>query len=1707
MSNDPRIPVQRLVADLERAGLRLWAEDGVLKFRAPAGFMTDERRTLLRARRDEILAHLANGGMPRVVPDAEHRHEPFPITEVQSAYLLGRGSTFAYGGVACHGYGELHYPDLDPERMTRAWRTLVARHDMLRAVVDIDGSQRVLPEVEDYQVAVDDLRGRGREAFDRGVVEARSAMDHRVFRPDVWPLFEARLTRGDDEAVLHVSVDFLIADFVSIQIILDELHQLYHDTGPLPELEIGFRDYLLAERNWSAGRRETDRDYWLRRVDDLPPGPELPITARARQTEGRFRRLAATLTPELWEGLRKHAGQHDVSPSGAVLAAYAHVIGAWSRRPTFTLNVTLLNRLPLHPQVPAVVGDFTGVELLAVDQSGADTFDRWARTVQAQLWQDMDHRAFSGIEVMREVTRRRGAEAALFPVVFTSAIGLGEAGATESVSQGRLGYGISQTPQVVIDCQNSERDGGLSTNWDVREGVLPDGVVDDMFAAFEQLLCQLATDDQAWQRPPSSLLPARQRRRREEVNATAAPLVRARLHDAVFAQARLTPDAPAVVHGTTALSYRDLTARATGVANRLVESGCAPGDLVGVTLERGPEQVVAVLGALLAGAVYVPVDTVQPAARRDTILTGAGVRQVLTSRALAAGRWPSGVTLLAVDEVPPADPPGEPGGSQPADLAYVIHTSGSSGTPKGVMITHEAALNTVLDINARFAVGAQDRVLGLSHLGFDLSVYDIFGPLSVGGALVIPDAERRADPSHWADLVATHGVTVWNSVPAQLQMLSGYLGVAGAALPTLRLAMLSGDWIPVALPDQIRAQVPGLTVVSLGGATEASIWSIHYPIGTVGEGWASIPYGRPLTNQTFHVLDPLLRPCPDWVTGELYIGGAGLASGYLHDPERTAERFIVHPATGERLYRTGDLGRYLPDGDIEFLGREDHQVKIRGHRIELAEIETALQGHPDVAAAAVLVAGDQPLERTLVAFAQPATATPPAPEVAELTAVAVRAGDAALDGVDPDRYLEYAHRLDQVALPAMLDTFRRAGMFATLDDRRTAAEIVAATGAAPRHHRLLHRWLAALVTEGLLTVDGDHYRLTGTVAPDALDVAWAAVDAVALPDEERLLDYFRASIRHLPALLRGDEDPLRLLFPEGRLDVSEQLYEEAVFNRWANRAAGAVVAELGTRSRRPGPLRVLEVGAGGGGTTAAVLEALAGQDVDYLCTDLSPYFVGKSQARFAELPGVRFGLYDLDGDPAEQGLAPNSFDLVVAGDVLHTTADVDRVLERLRGLLAPGGWLVALEMTRDHYQIMTSLELLVRLDDATGDFTDDRAGTGAVFLTRDRWRDILDRAGADADVCLPAEDTFVGRMGMCVLAARFKADRAPAHPRTLADHLRAVLPEYMVPGTVEILDELPVTDNGKIDRRSLAGRLGRRQSRTQTGLAGVAPETDLERDLVAMWSEALGTPVGRDGNLFELGGDSLVAAQLAGRIIEELPLARTLFFDEVLRNLLELATVARLAQWLTAAAETGEQPAETGPQRRADLLVAVHAGGTGVPRIFLPDEAGSADGVASLAAALRPAAPAWVFTGAGLELLPSVDTAAAAYAQAVVDADLPQVELLAHGPMAVLAVEVARNLTERGVLVEGLRLVAADRPAAGTGDGPTAGVRDALARHEPSIYAGDITLVLPARDAETEFWEDLCLGSFAVVDTDLSTEQLRWSAEPVALSTALGSAR
>jgi amino acid adenylation domain-containing protein len=323
----------------------------------------------------------------------------------------------------------------------------------------------------------------------------------------------------------------------------------------------------------------------------------------------------------------------------------------------------------------------------------------------------------------------------------------------------------------------------------------------------------------------------------------------------------------------------------------------------------------------------------------------------------------------------------------PEGFAYVIHTSGSTGQPKGIGVQHRAAAHVIGWVNRTFGVGPGDRLLFVTSLGFDLSVYDIFGTLAAGGAIhVAPEAALR-DPGRLAGMLREEPVTIWDSAPAALQQLAPLFPGAREG-SRLRLALLSGDWIPLQLPGQIRAAFPGTRVVSFGGATEGTVWNNWYPIGEVDPRWPSIPYGRPLGNNRYYALDDELLPCPAGVPGELYIAGDVLSVGYVDQPELTAAQFLPDPFAarpGARMYRTGDRGRFGADGTMELLGRIDQQVKIRGYRIELGEIEGALSRHPGVREAAVLAREDLPGERRLVGYVVPSRPSrQPAPTTAEL---------------------------------------------------------------------------------------------------------------------------------------------------------------------------------------------------------------------------------------------------------------------------------------------------------------------------------------------------------------------------------------------------------------------------------------------------------------------------------------------------------------------------------------------------------------------------------------------------------------------------------------------------------------------------------------------------------------------------------------------------
>lgn len=1034
-------------------------------------------------------------------PDLE-----FPLAVMQHAYWVGRTDGQHLGGVAAHLYTEFDTAPgsgVDPERLRIALERLVDRHAMLRALFTEDGRQRIESLSGRRGPTVHDLRGLDEAEMVARLDGIRETLSHQLLDIDQGEVFSTALSLlPGDRTRLHLDVDMVAADAVSYRILLADLARLYGEPDTeLPAIEYSYRLYRNAQPAARAGAAREAARYWQDRLSDLPGAPELPL-APAPAPATRVTRRHFVLDPVGRQRLTEAARRRGLTPAMAVATAFAEVLGAWSANRRFLLNVPLFDREPLHPHVDRIIGDFTGSVLLDVDLSGSMSFTDRARAVQTRMHADMAHTAHSGVEVLRDLTRRAG-EQVLAPVVFTSALDLGELfHPAVSTVFGDPVWIVSQGPQVLLDAQITELGGGLLVNWDIREEALAPGVAPAMFAAFEELVHRLAEDGPAWGLPAEGLLPAEQFAAREAANDTAVPRRDRPLHQDFFALARRTPDAPALIWGDDAtMTYAELADRALRVAATLRERGVRTGDRVGVTLPKGPGQAVAVLGVLAAGGTYVPVGVDQPPSRAARISAAAGLAVVLTDRGEgSADDRPgadSGGVRLPWDEAlrtPPLPAPlavdesGRPSPEDPERPAYLLFTSGSTGEPKGVDVPHRAAVNTIDDLAERYGMGPDDRTLAVSALDFDLSVFDLFAPLSTGGAVVLPGEDDRRDAELWAGLIHRHRVTVLNCVPALLDMV---LSCGTALGSSLRLVLLGGDRVGADLPGRLAEAVPGCRFVALGGTTETAIHSTVLEVETVPEHWHSVPYGSPLRNVACRVVDHRGRDCPDWVPGELWIGGAGVALGYHGDPGRTADRFVGHE--GQRWYRTGDQARWTPVDGIEFLGRLDHQVKIRGFRIELGEVEAALTADPRVRSAVAVAAGAPPALVAAVVLADAADGILAGPnELPDLLREELRSQ------LPPHMVPDRITVLDSFPLTANGKTDRAALTALTAREQPGAGR---AAPSGPLERAVAHVWQEALdvrdiaADEELFALGGDSVRATEIVARlrEALDAPQASV--------------------------------------------------------------------------------------------------------------------------------------------------------------------------------------------------------------------------------------------------------------------------------------------------------------------------------------------------------------------------------------------------------------------------------------------------------------------------------------------------------------------------------------------------------------------------------------------------------------------------------------
>jgi amino acid adenylation domain-containing protein len=885
---------------------------------------------------------------------------------------------------------------LNRAALARALSEVVRRHEVLRTTFGVHLGQavQVIAPPAPLPLPVIDLAGlpgamlAGEEAGRRAAAAGRQPFD--LGRG---PLFRAALYRlGETDHLLFLSLHHIVSDGASLRILLGELLALYGAgvagvqgaPSPLPELPVQYADYAAWQRGWLAGPvLAAQLAYWREALAGAPPVLDLP-TDRPRPAveETAGARRPFTLPPDLARGLAAVGRRGGATRFMTLLAGFDALLARWAGTDDVVVGWPIAGRG--RAEVEGIIGFLANVLVARVRIAEGASFAQLLGQVRATALDAYTHGDLP-FEVLVEDLRpeRHLSHNPVFQVFFALHQDDGLAATLGSLPGVDLdlpglaaGTSLLDLSLAVIEGGERSEQGALPAFLEYKTALFDAATVERMAGHLLTLLAGAAAAPEV----PLAALPilsAAERQQLAEADDTVAALpAGATAHSLFAARAAAAPEAIAVEHLGEQLSYGELAARAGRLARRLRRLGIGPGDRVGICLERSATLVTALLGVLAAGGAYVPLDPTHPAERLRFLLADADLRLLMTESALAGGLPTYDLPELAVLDLDALDAAADPSGADAAlpdvsgeDLAYILYTSGSTGQPKGVEVRHGGLANFLLSLAGRPGLTAADALLAVTTLAFDIAGLEIYLPLAVGARIVLAGRAAAADGKRLAAHLRDSGATVMQATPATWRLLlaAGWTGQPGLT------ALCGGEALPAELARQLLPRVGALW--NLYGPTETTIWSALGPVAGVSSG--AVPIGRPIANTSLHLLDRRLQPVPAGVVGEVYIGGEGLARGYLRRPALTAERFLPDPwadprENGARLYRTGDLARRLPAGEIEFLGRADHQVKVRGFRVEPGEIEAALGRHPAVAQAVVVLR-----EGDLVAYvvaAEPAVA-------------------------------------------------------------------------------------------------------------------------------------------------------------------------------------------------------------------------------------------------------------------------------------------------------------------------------------------------------------------------------------------------------------------------------------------------------------------------------------------------------------------------------------------------------------------------------------------------------------------------------------------------------------------------------------------------------------------------------------------------------------
>ncbi|MCT7989055.1 non-ribosomal peptide synthetase [Laspinema olomoucense] len=974
---------------LRKLDINLVLEGDLLRCNAPQGAINAELKSEMSARKAEIISFLQQANIQTttraIVPIPRTEQNSFPLSFAQRGLWfldqLQPNSSFYNIPLALRLSGQIKIAALES-----SINEIIQRHEALRTNFATVESQpvQVIASSFNCQVQVVNLLHLPETEREIEVQRCVNEEANRPFNLEREPLFRVTLLQLDHiEYVLLFTMHHIISDGWSIGVLLKELTELYKGfctlkPANLPSLPVQYADFAVWQRQWLTGEiLETQLCYWKEQLSDAPTLLELP-TDRPRPAVQTFRGgyYHAVLPQELSAQLAALSKRVGVTLVMTLLAAFQTLLYRYSGQDDIVVGTPVAGRN--RQEIEGLIGFFVNTLVLRTDLRGNPTFESLLCRVQEVALQAYAHQDLPFEQLVEALHPTRDLSyTPLFQVMFSLDDNLVPTVELPELVVSSYPVEIG-TAKFDLGLSMENTASGLLGMWEYNTDLFDEATIARMAGHFQTLLEGIVANPKQSISELPLLTPAARHQLLVEWNNTSTEYPQNKcIHQLFEAQVEHSPDAVAVVFEGEQLTYRELNAKANQLAHYLQSLGVGPEVLVGICLERSVEMVIGLLGILKAGGAYVPLDPNYPKERLVFMLEDSSVPVLLAQEKLVEKLPPNSAHVVCLDsdwqEIADYREENPSSGVTSNNLAYVIYTSGSTGKPKGVLIEHKSLVNYITAMSAEYVLSEGDRILQFSSISFDASAEEIYTSLTSGATLVLRTHSMLDSVEEFLQKCGNWKLTVLALPTAYWHELTAFLSQKMCAFPpSLRLISIGGE---KALPDLattwLKCVGQQVRLVNVYGPTETTVGATMCELSTADTTLKELPIGRPIGNVQTYILDENQQPVPISIPGELHIGGAGLARGYLNRLELTDERFIRNPFSDsptELLYKTGDLVRYLPDGNIEYLGRIDNQVKIRGFRIELGEIEAILTQHPDVLATAVIDREDTPGNKRLVAY-------------------------------------------------------------------------------------------------------------------------------------------------------------------------------------------------------------------------------------------------------------------------------------------------------------------------------------------------------------------------------------------------------------------------------------------------------------------------------------------------------------------------------------------------------------------------------------------------------------------------------------------------------------------------------------------------------------------------------------------------------------------